>query len=413
MRRIVVVAVLLVAVLAAPAGRVEAGGGRFAEIREVLEAREDALRDGDEAAFMASVDSADPAFVERQRLLFRGYRNLGADGYRLEIGEALPELTTRAEIRRYGRRSRPTVLHVEERYVLPGYDLEPVVEELFITFLHRQGGWKLASDTDLEDAGVESSRKLWEFGPVETQTSEHFVFVSHPELSGVAPSILAAAERGLATVEETWPLPWHERVVILAPTTTEELARIIQATFDLDVFVAFASSEVDRAEDWDLVGHRIFLHWERFSRHSDAGREQILAHELLHIATRDITGPFVPAFVDEGWAEWVAGSTATSVLAGRVQSGEFDRRLPRDFEFLTGSDLDIINSYQESTSAALRAVDRFGDQRVARMYRVLGRARLAPGTWRYHVDRAMRAVFGSGFRDFEEDWAGWIQESLG
>jgi hypothetical protein len=49
---------------------------------------------------------------------------------------------------------------------------------------------------------------------------------------------------------------------------------------------------------------------------------------------------------------------------------------------------------------------------VADWYRLLGEVRLAPGTPRYHVDRAMRAAFDVSYEAFEERWADYVQERL-
>jgi hypothetical protein len=175
------------------------------------------------------------------------------------------------------------------------------------------------------------------------------------------------------------------------------------------VFVAFAYSGLDRAEGWDLVGHRVILNWPNFSRYSDETQEDILTHELLHIATREYNGPAVSAWVDEGVAEWVSGDVDTFNLVQRVEDGTFDQELPRDFEFITGTDADILTSYEESSAAARFAVERFGPGALAQFYRRLGRPRVAAGTSRYHVAAAMRAAWGISFAAFEERWADWVE----
>lgn len=383
-------------------------------IQATLDARASAVLAGDQTAFMATIDRSDPEFVRRQRLLFRGFRDVGLSDYRLEATDRYwDELTGERERRRYGEHSRATVLHVEEHYAIEGYDDHPALDDLYLTFVRRAGGWVIASDSDLDDLTLFSSRKLWEFGPVVTRQSNHFLFVSHPGLADAADDVLAASERALAALGATWRLPWSERVVILAPSTTDELRRLIQANFDLEVFVAFAFSGVDRTHDWDLVGHRIVLNWPSFSRYSDQTRETILTHELLHIATREYAGPHVPAWVDEGVAEVVAGDVSTSILSGRVTRGDFDRHLPEDFEFVAGADQEILNSYEESYTSMRYAVDRWGEDAMAEFYRRVGEVRLAPGTWRYHVGRAMRGAFSIGFERFESDWADWVEANYG
>ena len=389
--------------------------GKLAEIQGFLERRAETLLVGDRAGFLGGLDrEADPDFAERQRRLFDGFRRLPLQDYRLDVSlDVFGELTSSEVRERYGEAAQPTVLHVEERYRLRQYDPQAALEDLFLTFVHRPEGWRVVSDRDLDELTLYSGRLLWEFGPIVTRQSQHFLYVSHPDLAGAADAILSAAERALQQVSDLWPLGFRKKVMILAPSESEELVRIIQAQFDVDAFVAFAYSGLDRDRTWDLVGHRIILHWDNFSAQSDAVQQSILTHELLHIATRELSGPFVPAFVDEGVAEWVTTDASTLLLSIRVSAGTFDRRLPQDHEFITGHNDDIVTSYQESFSFIRYADDRFGANAVVDFYRRLGRARVAPGTWRYHVDRAMRDAFGVGFGQLQRRWAAWVVSSYG
>jgi hypothetical protein len=413
MRKTAVLALIAVTVALAGQPAPASAQDPYAEIQALLDRRAQAMLEGDREAFLSTVDGADASFVERQRRLFDGFQQVGLASYRLDATTRYwPELTTDREEAIYGEPAQPTVLHVEERYRIPGYDREPALEDLYLTFVHRGEEWKVASDTDLDDLAVYSGRKLWELGPIVTRESEHFRYVSHPELADVANEILASAERALDGVGETWPLPWSRKVLILAPSTSEETGRIVQATFDLESFVAFAYSGVDRAEDWDLNGHRIILNWPNFSVHTEETQQRILVHELLHIATRELAGPSVTAFVDEGIAEWVAQDDNVFEVAQAIDAGEWDRALPEDFEFITGDGDDISEAYQESYTAAQFAADRFGAAAVADWYRLVGEVRLAPGTPRYHVDRAMRAAFGLSYDGFEERWADYVEDRL-
>ena len=389
--------------------------GKLAEIQGFLERRAEALLQGDRTGFLAAVDGeADSGFAERQRRLFDGFQQLPLLDYRLDVSlDVFGELTSSEVRARYGDDAQPTVLHVEERYQLREYDPQTALEDLFLTFVRRPAGWRVVSDSDLDDLTLYSGRLLWEFGPVVTRESEHFLYLSHPDLAGAGDTVLSAAERALDRVADVWPLAFRRKVLILAPSESEELVRIIQAQFDVDVFVAFAYSGLDRDRTWDLVGHRIILHWDNFSAQSDAVQQSILTHELLHIATRELSGPFVPAFVDEGVAEWVTTDASTLLLSIRVSAGTFDRRLPQDHEFITGDNDDIVNSYQESYSFIRYADERFGARAVAEFYRRLGHSRVAPGTWRYHVDRAMRGAFGVGFGQLQRRWAEWVVSSYG
>jgi hypothetical protein len=120
----------------------------------------------------------------------------------------------------------------------------------------------------------------------------------------------------------------------------------------------------------------------------------------------------VATWVDEGVAEWVSGDTDDFYLTEAVVERTFDRRLPRDFEFITGPDDAILGAYEESSAGARYAVEQFGPDEVADFYRLLGRARVAPGTSRYHVDRAMQATWAVPFGAFQARWADWVEAEI-
>jgi hypothetical protein len=88
-----------------------------------------------------------------------------------------------------------------------------------------------------------------------------------------------------------------------------------------------------------------------------------------------------------------------------VNAGAFDRRLPSDVEFLSGTAGDIYTSYQEAQSAVNFFVDRWGFERLEDLYVRLGRPRTAAGTTEYHVDRSLRATVGLSTAEFERAWA--------
>jgi hypothetical protein len=392
-------------------------GGRAAAIRSLLDRRAEAWAERDESGFMATVSRDSRDFRRRQRDLFEWSAEVPFASYRLDADwERTGDLATGRDRRRYAA-DDVVLLHVLERYRIEGYDPAPAVEDLFFTFVERNGTWSIANDSDVADVGLLSARHLWDFGPVEAQRSEHFLLLRHPcgSKAGcveIPPTFLATAEDALDQVARYWTVPWVRRVAIVAPSTTAELGRIVQATFELDDFVAFAYSTYDPDQDFHLTGHRIMLNWAQIAGRDEASLRSILSHELLHIATRGSTGPFVPTFVEEGIADYVghdADPAALTFLESEVAAGRFDRRIPEDFEFLTGDGTDIFLSYQEAHSALRYIATRWGLDRMVRFYRRLGGPKLAPGTVSYHIDQALRDVVGLSYSAFESAWASSIQ----
>jgi hypothetical protein len=366
---------------------------------------------------MATVARSNRAFVKRQRRLFRWAGAIDFASYELTPRWGrLGDLAIRSHLRRYPGAAQVSIPITEESYRIRGYDDEAAVEDLYFTYVKKGGRWLIASDRDLEGAGLFSARHPWDFGPLVKRRSRHFLMLSHPcgSTAGcptIPPSFLSVAESALDRADSYWAPQWQKSVLVFAPSSSDELSRLIQATFEMDNFVAFAYSTIDTHRNLDYTGHRILLNWPEMDGRSESSIRAILSHELLHVATREVTGPFTPVFVDEGIAEFAgydADPEALSFFDSEVDAGAFDRLLPEDFEFVTGSGTDIFTSYQEAQSAVRFFVKRYGLRKFTNFYVRLGRDHVAPGTSRYRVDHALRETLGLGLREFEGAWASSI-----
>ena len=391
--------------------------GDRAAIKELLDRRARAVLTRDEASFMATVSKRDASFVKRQRERFRWASEVPFRTYGLVAQwDLMGDLARPADRSRYPGASAVSIPLTQERYTLDRYSSRPAVEDLYLTFVKDRDRWLVASDSDLADVGLLTSRHLWDFGPVRELRSDHFSVLSHPCGKGsncalVPGELLALAESALDRVVQRWGLPWRKRVVLLLPSSFEELSEMIQATFELDDFVAFATSTVDLKHDFRYGGHRIVFNPAGLGERSQESLLLILTHELTHVATRSVSGPFVPTFVEEGLAEYVSrGPDAglSSSLAAQIGAQPFRGTLPDNWRFVTGSGADIYRSYVEAQSAIRFLADRWGRRSLERFYRALGRPHVAPGTTAYHLDRALRSTVGVGRRRFERLWAASI-----
>jgi len=183
---------------------------------------------------------------------------------------------------------------------------------------------------------------------------------------------------------------------------------MIQATYPLENFLAFATSSIDIEKGVEFGGHRIVLNWDRIGGADDDYMRTILTHELMHVATRGLAGPFTPSFVDEGIAEYVArqgDETSLGALDSAVAAGTFDRKLPREHEFRVGGQESIFLSYKESQSAITFLIEGWGRRAFVEFYRELGSQKIAAGTAEYHLDRALRSAIGMSLQRFERAWA--------
>ena len=406
------------AILLGVVSEVPAVGGQTdtsaSDIQELLDRRADAVMAGDLEAFMGTVARDSEAFVRRQRRLFKRMRDVPLASYRLVMRPGrFGDLVTDAVNRRYQPADAVAIPVTEERYRIDGFDEADAIEDMYFTFVQRDGEWLIAEDSDLDDLTFYSGRHLWDYSRVNARRAGRFLLLEPrcarcPQAPAAAVSLAREAFR---RVRDYWDAPWARRVPIVIPTSSDDLKRMLKVTFELDNFVAFAYSSVDRSDGIAYTGHRILLNPDAFADRSSSSTLRVLAHELLHVATRDSSGPFVPTFVEEGIAEYVghdADASALAFLDAEVAAGTFDGRLPEDFRFVIGSGADVFRSYQKSYSATRFFVDRWGFGKLVRFYRRLGSVDVAPGTARYQIDRALRGTVGVGLHEFERSWAGSI-----
>lgn len=402
----VVAAVLALALAGAGAGPASVAAGAaaadpLAGAQAVLDARAEAVRDGDRDAFLATVDpSAPAAFKDAQARHFDGLRSLPLRSFALRAVVHDSGDLGAAAAGRYG--TAPVFLpETRQSYRLEGYDDRDNVDELWLTFVQRSGRWYVGGDADLEALGLETDRQPWDFGPVQLLRSEHVLVVSHPEQAGRARVLAAIADEAVAAFAGVWDQPWSGRVPLLLPGSVDELERLLESTVDLDKFVAFASYGALRDEGYTATAPRILVQDARLGLYERARQVETLVHELVHVAAAGISGPFVPGWVHEGVADW----TATGRRAGERRPPGGDDRLPRDYELSTGPSSAIVRSYDESRAAMSLLAARRGPGAPSAFLRVLGEVRVAPGSVDHHVDDALRRSAGMTLGDLEQAWA--------
>jgi hypothetical protein len=376
-------------------------GGREDGVRATLAQRQQAIRNGDRTAFLDTVDpGAGEDFRSRQARLFDGLRTLPLASFEFRLrSDEVPDLSA-------GLGSRYAaddvfVSVVEAHYRIDGADRSDAIDAFYYTFLLRDGRWRIASDTDLEDLGLPSTRNLWDFGPVALRRSPHFTLVHDPADRSRAEALLKLADQGLARLASTFERPLPEQVVVILPHSLDQLREMLQATFDVTNFVAFASVGIDRDHGWEPTAARVYVQDANLANNPRTFQLETLHHELIHVAAFPLAGPYVPAWVHEGVADWM--STGRS---GPTRVEGTDGKLPDDYEFTTGGGGSILRAYQESTSAMAFLAKAKGRRTPLDLLEEAGRNRVAVGSIQYHTDQAMRTVYGLGLDEFERTWDG-------
>lgn len=371
---------------------------------------QDMLDTASQAFLTGDADLLEPLLAEPAGAFGRAWlqrvehmRALPLGSYLLRVGESLPDLATDRVRDRYD--DPVQVIHVVEELVLNEFDPSPARAHLYLTVVETDDGWRLAGLRDAEPLGLVSATHLWDLGPV-AATRDGQVLALHGHDGPDIGLLVSETVSSLQEVADRWPLDWPRRAVVIVPRDEDQLADMLNVTFDLSNFVAFATANAVRdGTSWELTGSRVVLNPQRFLGRTSASRQRILTHELVHIASRPSAGPAVPNWLEEGVAQvWgdQRSATGTALLSG-LPAGQLD--LPRDNQFTTGGTQRIHLSYQAGWSFLDHLVDRFGAARVGAFYLAAGQGNIGePGTRSYLVDRAARGVFDQSLDELVDAW---------
>jgi hypothetical protein len=141
----------------------------------------------------------------------------------------------------------------------------------------------------------------------------------------------------------------------------------------------------------------------------------VLRHEIAHLASRAATGPALPTWLVEGFADYVGYldtgvpvGAAAQELRAQVQRGYYPQALPADAAFRFDS-RQLAQSYEESWLACRLIADLAGSEGLVRLYREIGTSRADRGAV---VEGAFRHVLGIGLAEFTDRWRAAVVAEL-
>lgn len=400
---LVVALVTVVAVVPSTEGSAAEAGDQRASVQALLDERVAAIREGDKERFMRTIDpQAADAFRDAQSLSFDGWRSV-----------PLAELTMLARVDESGDLAKGLDLaqlhHAQSAYMpetrttyrLADYDDRPAIVSTWSTYVQRSGAWYLAADSDAIDIGLENNLELWDLGPMSVQRTDHFLVLTKPDQLQRGRVLGEIAEEAYATFSARWSPPWSGRVPLLVPGSPEEVGRILHTTADVANFSAFTVYIPYRDSVWQTSAPRLYAQEANLAGQSRAQQVQTMVHELVHAASAQLSGPFMPTWTHEGIAEWIRlGKPARH----HPPSGEV--KLPTPEAFTSGDLNKLRSAYSLSTSAVAYVAETNGTNAPIALFEAIGRARSVPGSSSYNVNAALVSTIGQSIEQFEQSW-GW------
>ena len=402
MRRaaLVALAVGLLVASGAPAARAkESSAPPLTELRAVLKARTDAQRAKNRDAYAATIDPQAPAtFRDAQLRSFDGLASLPVAriNYSIEDGEV--DLTRGVDRKEYG--DAPVALVTTTRALRFTYDARSSLDAMFWTFVKRGAQWYVGGDDDIADLGLETTVSMWDTGPVVVAQSDHFQLLAHPDHQARAQELLGLAEGALVTLNARWHLTWSQQLVGFVPSTPNELGDLIQASVDVTKYVAFVAYGYN-PETLVATVPRLYVQDRNLSRYAADGQIETLVHEFTHAAGSSYASSFIPSWIHEGLADWVAGGPTNAFPRGPGAG----KRAPRDDQFAAGTQGQIIQAYRDARSLIASLSRVGGGQAPFDLFVDIGKEHVRPGARSYVVDQELSHIgVAGGIDGLEHAW---------
>ncbi|MFL1903615.1 hypothetical protein ACJWDR_31595 [Streptomyces tauricus] len=409
---------LLLAGLTGLAGLVGCAGSAgtdaaSADVKQVLDRRAAAVRDGSERAFVATAPPGSVAAAERAEAR-TGFRNL----------RAVPLTDWSYRVTGFHRTGERATADAELRYRIEGYDRAPIVTARTLSLVRAEGRWYVSDDRPAGDA----SRQLWEQGAVVAVRGEHSLVLGVGQSRGTLRGYADLADRAVPVVREAWGAEWPGRVVVLVPKSLEGMAELLGAPASgyrgIAAVTTGVVSDADRGSPRPEAGggsgkapaDRIIVNPDAYGVLGSLGRQVVLTHETTHVATRAATSAATPLWLSEGYADWVGylgtGRTAAQAapeLTRAVLDGRVPDALPEDGDFGFGGDAGkLARAYESGWLACRMIAERWGEVRLREFYRAVGAHEKRAGA----VEAGLREVLDTSSGEFTRLWQAYLRDRL-
>ena len=371
----------------------------------------------DRAAYAATLDPKAAKFRAAQLAVFANLAPVPLGSWTYVVDEAPGDDRVTDAIRAKHRADEVYAPAVGLRYKLKGFDSQPTELTLRATFVRRGAKWYLASDSDFDRPGHATARELWDFGPIDVVRTARSLVLGprgrRPYLQSVARDTDAAVPR----VSAVWGSAWSQRVVVLVPTSQRQVSDLIGTKTVLSQIAAVAVSQVaGNGGAYRAVGSRIIVNPPNFDQLTSLGRRVVLAHEVTHVASRDMTGPAAPAWLVEGFADYVGyrGTAVDPQSAARelsldIQQRQAPKALPVESDF-HGGNVKLAQSYEGAWLACRMIAEQHGEPTLLAFYRAVGTSKAAGQQEAVRV--AMKTYLGLTPDEFTAAWRTYVEETL-
>ncbi|MER8033926.1 hypothetical protein ACWEP8_06955 [Streptomyces hydrogenans] len=366
------------------------------QVQALLDRHAEALLDRDETAWLAA---AAPAHRAAARTEFRRLAQVPLAGWSYRV--------TGVDRTGEGR----LTARVERGHRIAGYDAGPLDAGRVMDFAERDGRWYVTGERPAEGAPV----RLWEQGEVTAVRGARSLVLGVGQDRARLDEIARLADRAVPAVDAVWSPEWAHRVLVLVPGSLDAMGGLLAVDGSQYRGIA-AVTTGETGHRADAPADRVIVNPDAYGVLGAFGRELILTHETVHVATRAHTSPSTPVWLSEGLADWAAyrggartPAEAAPELRRAVRAGDVPAALPEDADFGFEGDGDALaRAYESGWLACAMIADRWGEDRLTAFYREVGAHPGREGA----VESALRKVLDTTPERFTEDWRAYLREKL-
>ena len=267
-------------------------------LRELMDARERAVKDRDLRAFRATVDPRQPKLLAAQTVLFRNLQRLSLDTFRYDV-------TTTYLVPAHVP-GRDPVLHpqVLEQLQLTATMTRPVSNKLDLTFVKRGDQWLVGAGRPPGAKGSveDPQERPWFGGPIAVRRDGKLTVLvdedSQDQLAGLTDVVQAGVQRDA----DILGVDVDDRVLVDATSNgqSEDFGAGVEEQVAAVTFPIVSTDLEGKATD--IAGTAIKINPDHVEELMD--ESQLLWHELTHYLLFEYSGSS-PVWLVEGVAAWV------------------------------------------------------------------------------------------------------------
>lgn len=342
-------------------------------VERLLDQRSAAVLARDRGKFLASLHPDAQRFAAEQGRVFDRLAGLTFAEWSYELLD--DELQLPADRRKeIGDVAR--LRHVRLTYRLAG-TVTRTDRDQYLTVVPREGRWLLLADDDGASLGKPTEPDLWDLGAVQLVRGSSSTVLAAAEIPSTRVQRLASeTDRAVERVRDVWTAAWSNHPVVVLPRTQGDLARLLGRS-DSKGLGQLAAVTTGLFSGGVARGDRVVVNPGTFATLTAVGRKVVLKHEVTHVATRATTLEAPPAWLSEGFADYVAyrgtglpASVVAADLVEDIRAGAAPRQLPEEQDFDPANG-DVAAAYEGAWLAGVMIAEKHGEDALVSLYRAV------------------------------------------